>query len=520
MTANRRILLNVAATYGRSLYALVLGLFVGRWALMALGKVDYGLVGVVGGLTAFVAFANNLLASAVGRFYAVNVGAAKKIGNEIEGLEECRRWFNTALLVHVCIPLILVVIGYPVGEWAVRNFLEIPPDRVESCVWVWRFTCLACFVGMANVPFQAMYTAKQEIAELTVYSVAAATVNAFFLYYMVSNPGFWLVKFSAWKCFISAAPQLLITIGAVVKYKECRFRAGYLLSMVRIKQILHYAFARFWTALSDIFANQGNVVLVNKYLGPAINASQTVGTTVSGQAASLSAALSGAFWPAIANTAGEGNVEKVRRLSFMTCRMGALLLLVFAIPLMVEIDKVLILWLKNPPDRLSMICIAVLLVKILERMSEGYWMAIMAFGNGIARYSWYVGWAGFSGFFIAWILLALGFGVPGLCASMVLAQFAVIGVRLTLGRSLAGLSVRYWLLRVFLPLVLVSLVTVGVGFLPRLFMSESFLRICVTTIICEIVFIPAIWFLILEREERSYIVARLPVLKKYVKEER
>ena len=44
MTANRRIFLNIIATYGRSLYALVIGLFCGRWSLMALGEVDYGLV--------------------------------------------------------------------------------------------------------------------------------------------------------------------------------------------------------------------------------------------------------------------------------------------------------------------------------------------------------------------------------------------------------------------------------------------------------------------------------------------
>ena len=82
MTEKRRIALNLVATYGRSLYALVIGLCCGRWALQALGRDDYGLVGLIGGLTGFVTFLNSLLASAVGRFYAVNVGAARKKGNE------------------------------------------------------------------------------------------------------------------------------------------------------------------------------------------------------------------------------------------------------------------------------------------------------------------------------------------------------------------------------------------------------------------------------------------------------
>ena len=44
-------MLNIIATYGRSLYALVWGLLIGRWVLPALGETDFGLYGVVGGMT-------------------------------------------------------------------------------------------------------------------------------------------------------------------------------------------------------------------------------------------------------------------------------------------------------------------------------------------------------------------------------------------------------------------------------------------------------------------------------------
>ena len=39
MTPNRRIFLNIVATYGRSLYALMCGLFPARWVLAAVGQV-------------------------------------------------------------------------------------------------------------------------------------------------------------------------------------------------------------------------------------------------------------------------------------------------------------------------------------------------------------------------------------------------------------------------------------------------------------------------------------------------
>ena len=60
MSPNRRILLNIAATYGRSLYALVCGLFISRWVLAALGKTDFGVYGVVGGMIAIELLAGKM----------------------------------------------------------------------------------------------------------------------------------------------------------------------------------------------------------------------------------------------------------------------------------------------------------------------------------------------------------------------------------------------------------------------------------------------------------------------------
>ena len=40
MFPDRRIFLNIVATYGRSLSALVCGLFISQWVLAALGKTD------------------------------------------------------------------------------------------------------------------------------------------------------------------------------------------------------------------------------------------------------------------------------------------------------------------------------------------------------------------------------------------------------------------------------------------------------------------------------------------------
>ena len=222
MSPNQRIALNVAATYARSLYTLIIGLLCGRWTLQILGEVDLGLMGLVGGLTVFITFLNSLLSHSVSRFYAYAVGLSMSEGRYDEGLLESRKWFTSAVVIHSVFPTLLLVLGYPVGEIAIRFFLTIPTDRIGDCLWVWRFCAVSVFLGMISVPFNAMYNAKQEIAELTLYGFVTSTLNVCFMYYALTHPGRWLVAISAWTMILGLVPQMIIVYRARTRFPECR----------------------------------------------------------------------------------------------------------------------------------------------------------------------------------------------------------------------------------------------------------------------------------------------------------
>ena len=59
MFPNRRIFLSTIATYGRSLYALVCGVFVSR-RMSAVGKSEFGVCVVVGGMMAIEMLAGSM----------------------------------------------------------------------------------------------------------------------------------------------------------------------------------------------------------------------------------------------------------------------------------------------------------------------------------------------------------------------------------------------------------------------------------------------------------------------------
>lgn len=513
MTEKKRIALNIAATYGRSLYSMAIGLFTCRWVLESLGHVDYGLMGVVGGLTGFVSFFNGLLAESVGRFYAFSVGKANAAEDRGSALEECRAWFSVALLLHTVVPIFLVIVGYPIGLWMVENWLVIPSERVADCIWVWRISCVSCFIGMVNVPFQAMYTAKQEIAELTIYSFVGTTLNALFVYYMVCHPGVWLVRFCFWSCFLVFAPQLIICLRACIKYPECRFRHSVLHNAALFKELFVYVSSRFLGATSQMVTSQGMNLVVNKMLGPVRNAAMAIGVNLASKALTLKGSLTGALAPAITNAAGAGDYDKVRRFACRTNVLSVLSIAVFALPLILEVDEVMILWLKKPPEMSARLCQLWLIAYLIDQSTIGHVMALFAKGK-IVVFQVFESVIWISALIIAWCAVFFGMDIAGVGLGWMV-MFSIDNVlKIYCGRRECGLSVRVWFTRVLCPLTFTCVATIAVGAVVVLLFRQSFGRLCLTTAVCEVVFLPLVWKLVLEPGEREMLLSKLHVRKR------
>lgn len=476
--------------------------------LMSLGQTDFGLYGVVGGLTAFIAFFNGLISSAVGRFYAFSIGKASVSKDAAAGLEDCRRWFNTAVCIHTILPIVLMAVGYPIGEWAVRHWLAIPPDRIDACVWVFRFACVTCFIGMVNVPFTAMYTAKQYIAELTIYSFAQTTVNFFFLYFMVTHPGDWLAKYALYTCCLSAVPQLIICARAFVVFPECRIRLNYWFDIKRFKELASFGFWQAFGVVGHMLRSQGIAILANKSFGPSINAAMTVANNVNYHASTLATSLVAAFSPAITNAYGAGEMYRMRRMAFAVCKIGMLLVLVFALPLAAEVETVMRLWLKTPPEYSAELCLCMLGVLLLDKSTVGHMIAVNASGK-VAFYQFAVG-----GFFIltlpvAWLFVVCGWGPCSIGWALLITMTLGAWSRVFFARTIVGMSIRRWIVRIMLPVASLIVVVGGVSFLPRMFMDATFLRVVVTTMLAEAAMAIIAWRFAFDNEERDWVRVQL-----------
>lgn len=475
---------------------------------MALGEVDYGLMGVVGGLAVFISFLNGLLASAVGRFYAYTLGRMSRLDGPEIALLECRKWFSLAVTLHTGIPFVLMMIGYPLGLWMVRHFLVIPFDRIESCVWVFRFVCISCFTSMVTIPYNAMYTAKQYIAELTIYSFITATINVAFLYYMVQHPNVWLTKYAFLSCFLSVLPNLIIAYRAVALFPECKFLRQYWWSSERFKELLSYCA---WTIIGGvgmICKNQGIAILINKFFGPSVNASMAIANTVNAQTTTLMGAIQGAMTPVITSAIGSGDLETAKKLAFRFCKLAMVFSLVFIIPLSLELPEVLRLWLRDPPAYVAGLCWIMLLMTFVDAQTHGHGIAVMAYGK-IKWYQIVLGGFNLLALPMAYVFCRIGCSVYWVGFAMFISWSLLVYGRLYYARRYLRMSIRHWLFHIILPVIISAIIATMCALLPRTALSVGLWRVVLTAIVSCMVFLPLCWTLALTHEERSYFVKQM-----------
>jgi O-antigen/teichoic acid export membrane protein len=366
---------------------------------------------------------------------------------------------------------------------------------------------------MINVPFNAMYTAKQYIAELTIYSFIQTTANAGFIYFMVTHPGDWLAKYALWMCVLAVVPQIIICLRAVKIFPECQFNLKYAWNRVFIKQLTSYALWYAFGCVGGISRGQGIQILINKYFGPSINASMSIANQVSAQTQTLASALQGAFSPAITTACGAGEYDKMRSLAFRTCKFGMLLGLIFILPLSLELDEILRIWLKKPPLYTKELCWPILAAALIDKSTSGHMLAVSAKGK-IAVYQAFLGTVLILTLPVAWIFIKFGCGAVSIGWGILLCTSVCALGRVWFARSLVDMSARHWFFKFLCPVLMIILITGLFGYSTRFFMDSGLFRILVTTSLCGLVLLPLSWFILLDVSERQFLVDKIKSKKR------
>ena len=503
MTKTNRIVLNTVATYARTVMAMVMGLFSSRWVFNALGKDDFGLFGVVGGIIVFVNLLNGVLAAAVARYYAYALGEAEKMSSE-QAEEHLLRWFNAALSIHWILPLLLMAIGWPIGEYALHHWLVVPAERIASCIWVYRISLFSAFINMISVPYIAMYQARQLIAELSFWGVVTTIANFAISYFMLYYAGDRLLMYALLLAIVPALVLLIQIMRARKHFGVCHLRIVYLFDFNKLRKMFAFAFGDFFGWIGATLRDQGSVFVVNRHFGPGLNAACSIAQRVITYTMSLSSAISSALQPAITTALGSANLVEAKSLALRSCKFSALMILLFAVPVALEIDKLLELWLVTPPEYSGKLCRYIMVAFVIMKFGWGQHMAILANGRIIA-FQIVLGCIAASGVIILSAMMSLGLG-PMSVGYMLITVFSLMTLaRILFARYMLGFSIRAWIKCVVYPITCILIPSIATAYSVTIFFDASILRILLTSLSYLLVFALGSWFYVLDSQEKAYI---------------
>jgi len=153
-TANR-VIKNTGFLYAKMGITMFVSLYTTRLLLNSLGVSDFGIFNVVGGAIAMLGFLNAAMAGATQRFMSIAEGEGKP--------EKKRSIFNTSVILHLAIAIILGLMLLEAGYFFFNGILNIPADRVYAAKVVYGSMIISTMFTVMTVPYDAVLNARENM---------------------------------------------------------------------------------------------------------------------------------------------------------------------------------------------------------------------------------------------------------------------------------------------------------------------------------------------------------------------
>lgn len=340
ISSNKRIAKNTLIMYGRMLFMMFIGLFTSRVILNALGVSDLGLMNVAGSVIGMLTFMNTTLSSGTQRFitYAIGEGNMQKLKNT----------FSTALTLHLLLAIIICIILETVGLWYVYNKLNIEPGRFDAAVWCYQLGVLGTFVGIVLVPFNSALSAHEDfsmVAYMSIYDAVAKLLAAYLIQIVEFDR---VIFYSLLTFLIGFFPTFIYNWYCRKKFEECSFRLGFDKGL--FKKMLSFSGWNIIGCLAAMGQGTGVNLVLNSFCGTVVNGARGIAFQANGWVERFVSSFTGVVAPQITKSYASGDYDRTSSLVCNGASFACYLYMFLGIPLFVEIEWVLNIWLGQCPD--------------------------------------------------------------------------------------------------------------------------------------------------------------------------
>lgn len=340
----KRIAKNSILLYIKMGFSTVIGLYTGRVILNVLGINDFGIYNVVGGLVAMFGFLNASMSAATSRFITFELGRAS--------FGKLQAIFSASFMVHLLIALIVLLFSETIGLWMLNGKLIIPEDRMIAANWVLQFSIFSSIISITQVPYTACIIAYEKMNVFTIIEIVNSVFKLVIVYLLTLGNCDKLILYSILIFVVSLLVATIYRVYCIRSFQECR-KIKFITDKAVLMPLLSFSGWDLYGNGCGTARQQGINFLINMYFGVALNAAAGIANVVSGVIASFTGSVTQAFRPSIIKDYADDNIRGMERLMSQSMYFSLLLLSCMAVPLLIETDLVLKIWLGVVPNYAS-----------------------------------------------------------------------------------------------------------------------------------------------------------------------
>lgn len=492
---NKRIAKNTLLLYFRMLFMMVVSLYTSRVILNALGVEDFGIYNVVGGVVAMFNVISGSLSAAISRFITYELGKGDQT--------KLNRIFSASVTIQLLLSLIIVVLIESVGVWFLNTKMTIPMERMTAANWVLQFSIITFVINLISVPYNAAIIAHEKMSAFAYISILEVVGKLVIAFLIIWSPIDKLVCYAILMCLVAIIVRFAYGHYCKKHFSECIY--CFCWDKKLLYTIFKFAGWQFFGSGSYMLMTQGVNILLNAFFGPVVNAARGVAVQVDSVIQQFVNNFTTAINPQITKSYANDNKDYMFQLIYSGAKYSYFLVLFFAIPIILETNTILTLWLKNVPEHTVAFLRMIICIDLLYVLSNTMMTAMISTGN-IKKYQIIVGGTGMLVFPLSWIFFHFGF--PAETAFII--QFIIFIVqliyRLVLLRDMIGLPILEFFKRVIIKAFIVTVIAFIPPFLFHHYMdSSNIFRLLLVGSISIIVSLSTIYIFGLNKQEADYI---------------
>lgn len=491
---NKRLAKNTLILYARMLFTVGISFYSTRLILANLGVSDYGVYNVVGGFVSMFYMVTSAMVAAVCRFLTFELGRGD--------LRKLQQTFSTSINILLLLAMVITLLGETIGLWFVNSRLNIESDRMIAANCVYQFTLLSFILEMISAPYNASVFAHEKIGTFAFITIVKVLFTFGIALLLAVSPIDKLIFYGV-LMFVSAfLIQLIYWIYCRKKFPECRYTIR--IDRFIFKEMFGFATWHFLTACSSMLSTQGVSIVMNVYLGTAINAARGVATQISNTAGSFSKNFTTALNPQIIKSYASGETKQTMNLVCGGAKFSYLLLFFIALPCMLEVDFFLSKWLTDVPPYTGIFIQLILLNSLLEILLNSNDELNRATGK-IRNLEILISVAQLLILILSYVVINLT-GNPILTAATANIVYLLIFIpRIIINTPFSGITFGYFFRHVLKGVLSVTIISLVVCVLFQLNFEQGWLRFVGTCIISTLTIIITSWIFVLTDIERGNI---------------